>query len=76
MMSREEDLGCFIHWLGGAVFEKKNEQRMGRLAGKVAIVTGCGSGIGLESSILFAKEGAKVVACDGKYRSLKPLNFG
>ncbi|KAJ3084064.1 hypothetical protein HK102_000773 [Quaeritorhiza haematococci] len=37
---------------------------MPRLVGKVALITGAGSGIGLESSILFAKEGAQVVACD------------
>ena len=35
-----------------------------RLAGKVAIVTGAGGGIGQATCIKFAKEGAKVVAAD------------
>jgi NAD(P)-dependent dehydrogenase (short-subunit alcohol dehydrogenase family) len=37
---------------------------MGRLDGKVAIVTGAASGIGRATSILFAREGARLVVVD------------
>jgi len=37
---------------------------MGRLEGKVAIITGAGSGMGRASAKRFAEENAKVVVCD------------
>ncbi|KAI9719495.1 MAG: hypothetical protein M1828_006202 [Chrysothrix sp. TS-e1954] len=36
----------------------------GRLAGKVAIVTGAAGGIGLETCVLFAQEGASILMAD------------
>jgi meso-butanediol dehydrogenase / (S,S)-butanediol dehydrogenase / diacetyl reductase len=38
--------------------------RTGRLAGKVALITGTGGGMGRAAAVLFASEGAHVVGCD------------
>ncbi|MGQ0550482.1 MAG: SDR family NAD(P)-dependent oxidoreductase [Armatimonadota bacterium] len=37
-----------------------------RLAGRVAIITGAGAGMGREAAVLFGREGARVVAADLK----------
>src|SRR3546814_20992909 len=42
------------------------EVRMARLLGKVAVITGAGSGIGRASAARFAREGAVVVMADVK----------
>jgi NAD(P)-dependent dehydrogenase (short-subunit alcohol dehydrogenase family) len=44
---------------------------MGRLDGKVCIITGAGSGIGQASARLFAREGAQVVVADIDDRAAK-----
>jgi NAD(P)-dependent dehydrogenase (short-subunit alcohol dehydrogenase family) len=40
------------------------EKYMGRLEGKSVVITGAGSGIGRAASLLFAKEGAKLIVVD------------
>ncbi|MFQ5521129.1 MAG: SDR family NAD(P)-dependent oxidoreductase, partial [Candidatus Methylomirabilia bacterium] len=37
---------------------------MSRLAGKVALITGAGMGMGREASLLFAEHGARIIAAD------------
>ncbi|MGH7907599.1 MAG: SDR family NAD(P)-dependent oxidoreductase [Candidatus Binataceae bacterium] len=39
---------------------------MGRLDGKIALITGIGGGQGRAAAILFAREGARVIGCDLK----------
>ena len=37
---------------------------MGRLTGRVALITGASGGIGRATALLFAQEGARIVATD------------
>src|SRR5579883_777443 len=52
---------------------------MGRLDGKVAAITGAGSGIGRATAIVLAREGARLVLCDTRSEyldRLRPLLAG
>ena len=48
----------------GPDISREAEEGLGRLENKVAVITGAGSGIGRESALLFAQEGARVVVAD------------
>ena len=48
-------------------------ERTGRLAGKSAVVTGAGAGIGRATATVFAREGARLVITDIKPDSVKGL---
>lgn len=56
--------GVEVEDLGGFVIERTAEQAKGRVAGKVAVVTGAAQGFGLEISQSLAKQGAFVVLGD------------
>ena len=49
---------------------------MGRLTGKIAIVTGAASGIGAASAKLFADEGAHVLAVDRPGSAIDTVHTG
>src|SRR6218665_2323848 len=46
---------------------------MGRLEGKIALVTGAGSGIGRETALLLAKDGATVVLTGRRREPLRDV---
>jgi NAD(P)-dependent dehydrogenase (short-subunit alcohol dehydrogenase family) len=47
-----------------AMTERTEDQPMRRLAGKIAFITGAGTGIGRAAAILFAREGARVAIAE------------
>jgi NAD(P)-dependent dehydrogenase (short-subunit alcohol dehydrogenase family) len=60
------DVQCVFEFRMAASAEKtgNREKLMGRLEGKSVIITGAGSGIGRAASLLFTKEGARLIAVD------------
>ena len=61
----ESNLLCFLHLLLFSFKEPpEGKELMGKLEGKVALVTGTAMGIGESTALLLAKEGARVVLAD------------
>ena len=50
--------------MGASEDQRASDPRGDRLEGRTALITGGGSGIGREASLLFASQGARVVVCD------------
>jgi NAD(P)-dependent dehydrogenase (short-subunit alcohol dehydrogenase family) len=55
------------------IFAKQGRNRVHSLAGKVAIVTGSGSGIGARIAHVFAERGAKVLVCASRAATMTPV---
>jgi len=55
---------CLKFRYAASVRKTVREKLMGRLEGKSVVITGAGSGIGRAASLLFTKEGAKLIAVD------------
>jgi 3-oxoacyl-[acyl-carrier protein] reductase len=53
-----------------------DSSRKGRLAGKVALVTGCGRGLGSAIATAMAREGAAIVMCDIDTAALEETRRG